>query len=173
MKRIFVLFLWLLMHFGDDHPFSSLVNAARDGDVAQIRALAAQGADPNEPAGLNDWTPLMQAIHKNQFASVAALLDVHANPNLAAPNGETPLMMAAGYGQAPIVRLLLKRGASPRLTDKRGDSALDYALTGTNDIDDFTLFHCQDETVRALIAAHAKAQASSIRFAKMKGCVTP
>jgi len=167
MKRIFVFFLWLLLHLGNSTP---LVDAARAGDIAEIRALTAKGADPNELAGVNGWTPLMHAIHKNQRASVAALLDAHADPNLASPSGETPLMMAAGYGQTSIVQLLLARGANVRLTDKRGDSALDYALTGTNDIDDFTLFHCQDETSRALIAAHAKAKPASLRFAKMKGC---
>ena len=172
MKRILVFFLWLLLNFGSE-PFAPIANAAREGDVAEIRALAAKGADPNERAGVNNWTPLMHAVHKNQIASVAALLDVHANPNLAAPTGETPLMMAAGYGYAPIVRLLLARGANPRQADKRGESALDWALTGTNDIDDFTLFHCQDETSRLLIAAKAKAKPSSVRFAKMKRCVTP
>ena len=167
MKRIFLFFLWLLMQFGNSTP---LADAARAGDVTEIRALAAKGADPNERSGVNTWTPLMHAIHKNQRASVAALLDAHADPNLASRSGETPLMMAAGYGQAAIVRLLLARGANARLTDKRGDSALDYALTGANDIDDFTLFHCQDETSRVLIAARAKAKPSSVRFARMKGC---
>jgi ankyrin repeat protein len=169
MKRILVFFLWLLLNFGSE-PFAPIANAAREGDVAEIRALAAKGADPNERAGVNNWTPLMHAVHKNQIASVEALLDVHANPNVAAPTGETPLMMAAGYGYTPIVRLLLARGANPRQVDKRGESALDWALTGTNDIDDFTLFHCQDETARVLIAAHAKAKPSSVRFARLKGC---
>lgn len=167
MKRLFVLFLWILMHFAPD---STLVIAAREGDVPQMRALLAQGADPNEPSGTNQWTPLMHAIHKNQLASVAALLDGHANPNLASLSGETPLMMAAGYGQAAIVRLLLARGAKPNITDRIGDTALDYALTGTSDIDDFTLFHCQDEAARALIAAGAHANSRSIRFARLKGC---
>lgn len=171
MKRLMLLIFWLLLLA---LPFSQLCEAARSGDVAQIKALTAKGADPNEPSGGNEWTPLMHAIHKNQTASVAALLDAKANPNLAAaPTGRTPLMMAAGYGQTAIVQLLLKRGANPRLTDKNGENALDYALTGTNDIDDFTLFRCQDETSRALMAAGAKAKASSVRFAKLKRCVTP
>ena len=171
MKRLMMLIFWLLIFA---MPFSQLCDAARNGDVAQIKALTAKGADPNEPSGGYDWTPLMHAVHKNQIASVAALLDAKANPNLAAAStGRTPLMMAAGYGQTAIVQLLLRRGANPKLTDKNGESALDYALTGTNDIDDFTLFRCQDETARVLAAAGAKAKASSIRFAKLKRCVTP
>ena len=170
MKRLMVLFFWILMHFA---PFSPLSDAAREGDITQMRALIARGADPNEFSGANGWTPLMHAIHKNQIASVATLLDASASPNLASLSGETPLMMAAGYGHVAIVRLLLKRGANPRLTDRRGDRALDYALTGANDIDDFTLFTCQDETTRTLMAAGAHAHALSIRFARLKSCVTP
>ena len=173
MTRLFLFFLWLMMHFADPHPFTPLANAAREGDIAQIRTLVARGADPNEAVGVNNWPPLMHAIHKNQIAAVAALLDVRANPNAAAPTGETPLMMAAGYGQTAIVQLLLKRGADPRLTDRRGESALDWALTGTNDIDDLTLFRCQDETARVLIAAGAHAKAASVRFARLKGCIAP
>jgi len=170
MKRLMLLIFWLLMFA---LPFSPLCDAARNGDVTQIKNLVAKGADLNEPSGGNQWTPLMHAIHKNQIASVGALLDLRANPNFAAPSGVTPLMMAAGYGQIATVQLLLKRGADAKLTDRKGESALDYALTSTADIDDFTLMHCQDQTARALIAAGAKAKASSVRFARMKGCVTP
>lgn len=150
MKRLAALLLWILFHFFEAHPLTPLITAAREGDVPMIRTLAAKGADPNEPAGVNDWTPLLHAIHKNQLGSVAALLDAHANPNIASPKGMTPLMMAAGYGQAKIVRLLLARGANPRLADHRGQTALDYARHGMNDIDRFTMFKRQDETIRAL-----------------------
>ena len=108
-----ILLLWILMHFA---PFSPLSDAAREGNVAQMRTLLGQGADPDEFSGSNGWTPLMHAIHKNQIASVTVLLDAHANPNLPTLSGQTPLMMAAGYGQVATVRLLLKRGADPRIT---------------------------------------------------------
>lgn len=172
MKRVLLLFLWLLQQFGGSE-FAPIANAAREGDVERIRFLAARGADPNERRGTNGWTPLMHAIHKNQLRSVAALLDARANPNFPGQSGETPLMMAAGYGQAPIVRLLLARGANPRLANRKGETALDFALTGTADIDDFTLFRCHDDTAHLLMAAGAHAQRSSVRFAKLKGCVTP
>src|ERR1043165_9625531 len=91
---------------------TSFIGAVRSGNVAEVRQKLAQGADPNAPDGVNDWTPLLHAIHKNQLGSVEALLDGHADPNRAV-NGLTPLMMAAGYGYTPIVRLLLARGADP------------------------------------------------------------
>jgi ankyrin repeat protein len=145
---------------------SELSLAARDGDAALIRQLAAKGTDLNEPSGKTQWTPMLHAIHKRQHASVAALLDGGADANRAAGHdGVTPLMMAAAYGDDETVRLLLQHGA-------KADAALDAALTGTPDVDRFTLFACQDSTVR-LIRSAAPAAAPSAgarRWARIKGC---
>jgi len=145
--------------------FSGLCDAARAGDTALIRQLAAKGADPNAPSGNNDWTPLLHAIHKHQTASVGALLDAGADVNRAGHDGVTPLMMAAGYGYDDTVRTLLERGAKP-------EGALDWALTGTTDIDRFTFFDCQDSTVQLIRrwAPNAAASASSSRWARFKRC---
>lgn len=151
----------------DDAP---LVSAARAGDVAGIRHAAATGADLNATVGGNGWTPLMHAIHKAQLGSVKALLDAGADPNRRGGNGETPLMMAAGYGYTDIVQLLLRRGANPALKDIDDATAMDYAVAGTSDIDRFTLFRCQDETVRALHAAAPQLMAHklALRIANVK-----
>lgn len=58
--------------------------------------------------------------------------------------------MAAGYGYTPIVELLLRSGANPRLTDANGHNALDAAISGTGDIDRFTLLDCQKTAGGAL-----------------------
>ena len=55
-------------------------------------------------------------------------------------------MMAAGYGYDDTVQLLLKRGAKADLRNPGGETALDWALTGANDIDRMTFFDCQDST---------------------------
>ncbi|MBK5292551.1 MAG: ankyrin repeat domain-containing protein [Acidobacteriia bacterium] len=55
--------------------------AARTGDVQAIRTLLQAGADPEEASGMNHWTPLMHAIHKNQRGSVVSLLDGGAKVN--------------------------------------------------------------------------------------------
>ncbi len=130
--------------------FTPLADASRAGDVATIRSLIAHGADPNEAAGQNNWSPLLHAIHKGQIRSVEALLDGGADINRVSGNGITPLMMAAGYGYDDIVRVLLQRGANPRIADNGGSHAIDIAAAGVADIDRFTLFQCQDETVRLL-----------------------
>jgi hypothetical protein len=155
-------------------PMPPIVGAARDGNVALLEQLLASGADPNVRAGVNDWTPLMHAIHKNQPGSVRVLLAHGARPDERGGAGVTALIMAAGYGQADSVRRLLDAGANPHLMAADGTGALDAAVGGVSDIDRFTVGHCQTETVRTLVAAapdlRLKADSAAFRVAKFIGC---
>jgi ankyrin repeat protein len=162
--------LALALVIGCRYPDSPLTAASRAGEVQQIRSLIANGADPNpRDDGPNHWTPLLHAVHKHQLGSVSALIDAGANPDGTDPDGTTPLMMAAGYGNTDMVQLLLSRGANPRLADVHGATALDLALTGVADIDRFTLFDCQNDTVRVLHSAGTPARAART-WARLKGC---
>jgi ankyrin repeat protein len=155
------------------HPqLTPLVDAARAGDVAAIRTLVRNGADPNVPTGGNNWTPLLHAIHKEQIKSVEALLDGGADPNRVAGDGFTPLMMAAGYGYTDIVKLLLRRGANPHIAGADGVRPLDLAVAGVADIDRFTLFQCHEDTIAALRAADASLSVSprALMWARAKRC---
>ena len=152
--------------------FTPLADAARAGDVATIRSLIAHGADPNEAAGQNNWSPLLHAIHTGQIRSVEALLDGGADINRLSGDGVTPLMMAAGYGYTDIVQLLLKRGANPRIAGPDGVRALDLAVVGVADIDRFTLFQCQSDTVNVLRGADPSMSVSprAMLWARTKRC---
>jgi ankyrin repeat protein len=152
--------------------FTPLADAARAGDIANIRSLIAQGADPNEAAGQNRWSPLLHAIHKGQIHSIEALLDGGADINRLSGDGITPLMMAAGYGYTDIVQLLLRRGANPRIAGPDGVRALDLAVVGVPDIDRFTVFQCQADTVRALREADPSISVSprALLWARTKRC---
>jgi ankyrin repeat protein len=145
--------LLLVAGCGFFYPTDALIGAARAGDVAEMRRLLKQGHDPDVRGGVNGWPALMHAIHKNRRTSVEVLLQAGADPNARGNGGYTPLIMAAGYGYSDIVRLLLAKGADPRLTTPSGLNALTAALTGTTDIDRFTVGDCQLETVRILKAA--------------------
>ena len=141
----------------DDAGYTPLIAAARSGNVGVIRLLTRRGADPNlRDTAVNSWTPLLHAIHKAQPGTTAALLDAGANPNGTNMSGTTPLMMAAGYGYNDIVKILLAHGANPRLATSDGITALDLARSGVPDIDRFTVFDCQDSTVKTLLAADPK-----------------
>lgn len=152
--------------------FTPLADAARAGDVATVRNLIARGVDPNAVAGQNNWTPLLHAIHTHQINSVNALLDGGADINRISGDGITALMMAAGYGYTDMVEVLLRRGANPRMTGPDGVRALDLAMAGVPDIDRFTLFQCQEETVRVLRAAAPSVSASprALMWARAKRC---
>jgi hypothetical protein len=132
-------------------PVSPLAGAARAGDQDAIKILVKAGAELEERSGVNGWTPLMHAVHKDQRGSVRTLLALGANPNAVSPSGETALMMAAGYGQNEIINELLLGGADAAQKTASGSTALDAALTGANDIDRFTVGTCQTETVRLLM----------------------
>jgi uncharacterized protein len=138
----------------DAAGYTPLIFAVRAGNAPLIRLLTKRGADPNLPdAAVNSWTPLLHAVHKEQPESVTALLDAGANANGTDASGTTPLMMAAGYGYTEIVKILLAHGANPRLAMRDGVTAIDLARAGVPDIDRFTIFTCQDDTVKALLAA--------------------
>lgn len=134
-------------------PTSELVGAARSGSVEKIRSLVKEGADPNATSGVNGWTVLMHAIHKNQLRAVEELVAAGANPNAVIGRGTSPLSMAAGYGQTEIVDALLQGGADPHVPLRDGLVALDFAISGVGDIDDWTAGKCQTATVRRLIDA--------------------
>ncbi len=141
----------------DAAGYTPLISAARAGNVAMIRLLVSRGADPSlRDAAVNSWTPLLHAVHKGQPGSIAALLDAGADANGTDSYGTTPLMMAAGYGDTGIIRILLARGANPRLPMRDGVTAIDLARSGVPDIDRFTVFDCQNDTVKALLAADPK-----------------
>jgi ankyrin repeat protein len=168
MKRVTAIIPLMLLAacgpFGQN--LSPIIGAAREGDTARITELAKAGADVNVRGGVNSWTPLLHAIHKNQIGSVRALLDAGADVNASGGGGVTPLVMAAGYGYTDIVRLLLSRGAPSSA------GALSAAVTGTSDIDRFTVGQCQTETVRALLEQDRSLRigAASVRVAKLAGC---
>lgn len=130
----------------------ALIGAARNGNRAAIPILISHGADPNQTAGVNSWTPLEHAIHKNQFGAVKTLIESRADINRRNRHGRTALMMAAGYGYSDIVELLLDRGSDPRVSDEDGMTALDSAIIGTADIDRFTVGQCQASTVQTILA---------------------
>ena len=130
---------------------SALIAAARFGNKRVVPFLVSSGADPNLPAGVNGWPPLMHAIHKNRAGSAEALIDAGAKVNHTQSNGETPLIMAAGYGYADIVQILLDKGADPAMKNAAGNTALDFAVTGVADVDRFTYGRCQADTVKILL----------------------
>jgi hypothetical protein len=163
----------MLTGCGLGEAVSPLISAAREGNVDRIKSLAAVHVDLDEPGGVNHWTPLMHAIHKNQEAAVEALLEAGARVNVVSGN-TTALIMAAGYGQTDIVRILLSHGADPKLAVRPGVTALAAAVGGSLDIDNYTAGKCQTDTVRMLLERDPSllipSDSEAVRTAQKGGC---
>jgi ankyrin repeat protein len=155
-----VLFVALAAGCGP-HEIAPLIRAAREGDLATIATLLKAGAAVDARAGVNGWTALQHAIHKNQPAAVKALLAAGADasagsspPSSVYASGVTPLMMAAGYGQLEIVEALLAAGANPRAS--HGNVNALWAAAGFGAIADITdgppLGSCFPRVADALLA---------------------
>lgn len=105
------------------HPVGPHRCGGEAGDRAEIiAALLALGADPNlpdtRPRGVgraSGWTPLLVAVHHEQFALARVLLEHGADPNIGSDQGVSVMEMAAGEG-APreLLALLLEKGFDPR-----------------------------------------------------------
>lgn len=109
-------------------PHGHLVWAARTGDVAAIRRLAASGinldASPVTATRFifpdldhRQWTALQHAVQKGQVEAVRVLLEWGAQPD-ARQDGFTPLAIAAGSKDPTIARLLLDAGADVNVSLK-------------------------------------------------------
>jgi ankyrin repeat protein len=91
-----------------------LVEAADDGDLAEINQLLAAGANPNEPDH-DGYTPLMAAASRNREGAVLALIEAGADVNQINNDEETALHVARRFNLPNIVRILLEAGANPNM----------------------------------------------------------
>ena len=85
--------------------------------VDVVSVLVDLGADPNAidhrasiPGGSSGWTPLHVALHHEQFATAARLLERGADPNIRTRQGHSSLAMAADEGapRALLMAMLAK-----------------------------------------------------------------
>lgn len=101
-----------------------LVEAARLGDAARVRALLRTGADANASTP-DGTTALHWAAELGEADAVSALLARGANPNSLNRYGATPLRGACLGGSLAAVQALLKAGAKPDAArDESGETPL-------------------------------------------------
>jgi ankyrin repeat protein len=104
-----------------------LVEAAKTGDVGQVRRLIDAGADVNAPAE-HGLRPLLVAAHHRHLDVVRALLAGGADVNYAGFSEGTVLVFAAETGNTELVSLLLDAGADANLAlSEDGQMALHVA----------------------------------------------
>jgi ankyrin repeat protein len=126
------------------NPTKSLHQAAKDGDLEQVKSLIDKGADINAKDEKGQ-TPLHFAA-RHGYREVAKLLIAQgADVNASMTDAPwTPLLDAACTGQTQVVKLLLQHGAKVDAGDALGYTPLVYALWSKD-----------EEGIKALISAGA------------------
>jgi ankyrin repeat protein len=103
--------------------------AALENDVALLRRLLAQGADPNA-RDRQGFTPLHFACQQGAVEAVRALIGAGALVDARDDRGTTPLLRAvlsARTCQGEIITLLREHGADPVARDDAGETPTSWA----------------------------------------------
>lgn len=109
---------------------TALLHAAWKGQMAAVRWLIAQGAQPSRQG--KEWSALHYAAFAGHADILRYLLAQGAEVNALSPNGSTPLMMAAREGQAAIASQLLSAGARGAIVNDNGENAVHWAMRNNN-----------------------------------------
>jgi hypothetical protein len=110
-----------------------LHDAAEIGDIGQINALLAQGADIEaRDDGIDKRTPLMYAVGSNQREAVKALLEDGANP-FAVGNGGTAYAVAHNRGLTDIAQFIAAYSDVPgiALAEREGQIIVSFVNSGS------------------------------------------
>ena len=100
-----------------------LIAASERGDVTEVKALLAQGADVRTQDA-RGRTALMAATHANQVETAALLIGAGADVNARGNIKDTPYLYAGAEGRLDILRLTLAAGADLKSTNRFGGTAL-------------------------------------------------
>ncbi len=120
-----------------------IVDAAKEANWPEVRALLEGGADPNLRYG-DGTSALHWASYWDELEAARILIDAGADPNAVTDLGVTPLWPAAENGSASMTALLLGAGADPGVRLLSGETLV---MTAARSGD--------PETVRRLLEAGA------------------
>ena len=98
-------------------------DAAKAGDVAEVKKLLASGVKVGAKEEERGWTPL----HLATLEVAKVLLKAGAKVDARTTAGVTPLHTAAWTGRADVIKFLLSAGAAANAKDKDGRTPFDLA----------------------------------------------
>ncbi|XP_014245998.1 integrin-linked protein kinase [Cimex lectularius] len=114
------------MNQGDDHGFSPLHWACKEGHTNIVELLISRGARINA-TNMGDDTPLHLAAAHGHKDIVRVLLFNKADVNFSNEHGNTPLHYASFWGYQQLAEDLVSHGALISLANKDGATPLDKA----------------------------------------------
>ncbi|XP_037781719.1 integrin-linked protein kinase homolog pat-4-like [Penaeus monodon] len=112
------------MNQGDDHGFSLLHWAAKEGHLGIVEMLITRGARINA-TNLGDDHPIHLAAAHGHRDIVSFLIRHKADVNFINEHGNTPLHYACFWGYQLIAEDLVQAGASVSIANKYGEVPLD------------------------------------------------
>ncbi|XP_059050666.1 integrin-linked protein kinase [Achroia grisella] len=112
------------MNLGDDHGFSPLHWACKEGHLKIVEMLIRRGARINV-TNMGDDTPLHLAAAHGHRPIVQLLLQNRVDVNFTNEHGNSPLHYACFWGYSAIAEDLLMAGALVSMANKDGDTPLD------------------------------------------------
>jgi ankyrin repeat protein len=101
----------------------TVVDAARVGDLNQVRQQISAGQDVNT-THTDGSTALLWATYQSHPEMVSALIAAGADPDAANKFGVTSLLQASRTGDAPIIKALLDGGAAVDKAYPQGETPL-------------------------------------------------
>lgn len=107
-------------------PAEKLAAAVETGDLALVRKLLDEGANPNTriPGSGLGYTPLFLSVQGKNPSITEALLKAGADPAIEDGNGDPVMVHAADQGREPHARLLIAHGTSIDSRSRSGITAL-------------------------------------------------
>ncbi|KAI6241576.1 Protein kinase domain-containing protein [Aphelenchoides fujianensis] len=112
------------LNIGDDHAFSLLHWASKEGHLSIVELLLARGARVNA-TNMGDDTSLHLAASHGHRPIVVKLINRKADVNASNEHGMTPLHYACFWGYEQIAEDLIRAGSFVNICNKRNLTPLD------------------------------------------------
>ena len=106
----------------------ALHNAARNGDLARLRAALATGVDVDAPESGSSWPALHCAASYGRLACLEALLAAGASVHSVTRIGWLALDYASVRGHVACVRALIAAGSDVNHANRYGNTPFTHAL---------------------------------------------
>ena len=131
LAALLLSFFMIALPFSPIYASNDIVEAAKNGDLAEVKRFIDQNADVNM-MGLSGYHALDWAAG-NGYAEIAKiLLGAKADPNLRKSGDWTPIIRAAQNQHIELVDILIKAGANINAQQSDGQTALYGAVKNGN-----------------------------------------